>query len=274
MDFDDFMRAVCPDFGLDLKLPPTGALEERCQEWVQRILTNKPGTVGEHVQATVLHILQNCPEPIANLRLETLHRDLVTPSDGSPPFFLNKTQRHVIRQFLTYGFYDPKTLNKNRHNKEVSEIGHLGFPTRPVSRKQGKIFLLDFTKPSVVEGTDVRYDLTAAEREAIFKAYGYRCAFCNRHRDLDKVDLVLDHKKPFAVDGNRSANASRLEAFQCSCTKCNIIKLGACVRCKKLDGGGPETCDGCFYVNPDDCTHMATNPLRKLTTIHSARGIQ
>ncbi|MBO1267077.1 HNH endonuclease signature motif containing protein [Arthrobacter cavernae] len=92
-------------------------------------------------------------------------------------------------------------------------------------------------------------------------AYGNQCAICSG--EYSARELQADHRVPFAIGGDKPVMA--YEDFMPLCGSDNMAKGQSCKVCPNWTIKDVGTCEGCYWAHPENYSHVATRPERRLT---------
>jgi hypothetical protein len=114
---------------------------------------------------------------------------------------------------------------------------------------------------------EARACLSEKSRAALFERYGYMCAVCGH---AHKRTLQADHRVPYRIVGNTRARMVGIDAFQALCPTCNTAKHWRCATCPTAESGdvdGPIGCQLCYWASPNNYTHIAGKPERRVVLV-------
>lgn len=108
----------------------------------------------------------------------------------------------------------------------------------------------------------------------LFGSFDYRCAMCNEQYE-DRY-LQVDHRIPYEVAGEtgRIGNESEPDLFMPVCGTCNRKKSWSCEHCTNWTGEkDAEICKRCYWASPEDFTHIALRPVRRVEIVWSEKEV-
>lgn len=98
-------------------------------------------------------------------------------------------------------------------------------------------------------------------RKKLFDEHGYRCAVCGGVFIMRM--LQADHRVPFMVGGDPEVFDT--SDFMPLCASDNRAKSMSCETCPNWLTRDPDTCLTCYWHDPEDYDHVATEDERRLT---------
>lgn len=159
--------------------------------------------------------------------------------------------------------------------EELREIGYdhpprarmdaidLGFPIikKMVKSKDGRkniaSYSFNLTGKLEAVGRAGRLALPKKQREEIIAEAENKCELCGATHDLQ-----VDHRVPYQVAGESLKDTAR--PYMALDGSCNRRKSWSCEHCKNfIEDKKIETCKQCYWANPDEHTHVATEPIRR-----------
>ncbi|WP_407938813.1 HNH endonuclease [Micromonospora rubida] len=102
--------------------------------------------------------------------------------------------------------------------------------------------------------------LPRAFRESLYARWSYRCAVCNGK--FTSRELQTDHRIPYRVSGESLEHISN--DFMPLCPSCNRAKSWSCENCPNWENRVPSECETCLWGSPENYSHIATIPERRL----------
>ncbi len=142
----------------------------------------------------------------------------------------------------------------------------LGFPiiTTRVKNSAGKsigAYSFDLSRPLDDISRTGRLLLPKREREAMLDKAGRKCQMCGATHDLQ-----VDHRVPYQVAGEALKESK--EPYMVLCGSCNRRKSWTCEHCKNFtESRCVETCQSCYWANPEDHMHAAMKPIRRVDVV-------
>lgn len=148
-----------------------------------------------------------------------------------------------------------------RAARDVVELG-IALKRVTIKRKDGqRIASYVFDERELDPSKTGRVVLAKKEREAIIARNGSKCRFCGC-----KSNLQLDHKIPFEVAGE--SQRYEHDPYQVVDGSCNRKKSWDCEHCANwAKFKDLKTCQSCYWANPDDYTHVAMQPERRVDIV-------
>jgi hypothetical protein len=106
---------------------------------------------------------------------------------------------------------------------------------------------------------------------------GFKRALIERYGSRDTITghalhpryLQIDHRVPYEIAGD-DANNVTLDDFMLLDASSNRAKSWSCEHCENfLTNMDPELCRSCFWASPEDYSHIAGTPMRRIDLIWS-----
>lgn len=91
------------------------------------------------------------------------------------------------------------------------------------------------------------------------RAYNHKCAICSG--TFEDRQLQADHRVPFRIAGDTGLNQAD---YMPLCASDNRSKSWSCEHCPNWEIKDVDTCNTCFWAHPEDYTHVAMQPERRL----------
>ena len=179
----------------------------------------------------------------------------------------NKRARLVLDRIVANGQISTEELAEAGYNhapraaRDVRELGFL-LKTIKVKHSDGRsigAYILDLE--GAVSGKGGRSAMPKKERDALIAAAGNRCQICGGAHNLQ-----VDHRIPYEVAGESQAKEEN--PFQILDGTCNRKKSWACEHCRNwIELKDLEVCKTCYWANPDNYTHVAMQPQRRVELV-------
>ncbi len=181
----------------------------------------------------------------------------------------NRRARVVLDAIAKNGKITTEELQKLGYDhppRAARDVRELGFTlvTKMVTNASGKR-MAEYTLALNVEaGKTGRLQLPKKERGAVIQAAGGKCQLCGATHDLQ-----VDHRVPYEVAGE--SLKSRTDTYMVLCGTCNRRKSWICEHCPNLlKGKEVKTCQTCYWANPENHKHVATEKLRRVDVVFVA----
>jgi hypothetical protein len=176
-----------------------------------------------------------------------------------------KRAKTVIDHILKYGAISTEDLKDiygyDHPPRAVRDVREQGIPieTFNITGKNNRtIAAYRFGDPLLIEAgkTGGRKVLSKKLKNRLVELYGSRCAICSTKYEARY--LQLDHCVPFEVGGETNL-------FMLLCGSCNRAKSWSCEHCSNvLREKDTEVCKQCYWANPTNYSHIATQIFRQL----------
>jgi hypothetical protein len=174
----------------------------------------------------------------------------------------NKRARLVLDTIVKKGKItteELKQLGYNHAPRAARDVRELGFTlvTKMIS-VAGKRMAEYTLAPDLEAGKTGRLQLPKRERDLLIESAGGKCQLCGATHDLQ-----VDHRVPYQVAGE--SLKGRANTYMVLCGTCNRRKSWICEHCPNLvEFKQIETCQSCYWANPEHHLHVAMEPLRRI----------
>ena len=187
----------------------------------------------------------------------------------------SKRPRTVIEHVLEHGFISTEELKErygyNHPPRAARDVREQGIPleTFKVTGRDGRqIAAYRFADPEKLraDGLTGRQAISKAFKQLLIEHDGARCAI---HGDqLTERYLQVDHRVPFEIAGEPSAEQRQLADYMLLCGSANRAKSWSCEHCVNWQElRQPEICHNCYWATPENYTHVAMQDIRRLEII-------
>jgi hypothetical protein len=191
-----------------------------------------------------------------------------------------KRPRTVIDHILQYGFITTEDLkNKYGYNhppRAVRDVKEYGIPIE-MYRVEGsdgrKIAAYRFGEfsPEMTHRISGRTALSKKIKEDLITLHGAKCFIYNEI--MDENDLQIDHRVPFEVGGD-FVGEQESEYYMLLSPSANRLKSWACEKCSNWNNEkDKEICLTCYWAYPENYSHIALIPIRRLDIIWQGEEI-
>lgn len=191
-----------------------------------------------------------------------------------------KRPRTVIDHILKYGYITTEELKElygyNHPPRAARDVRESGIPletfwvTGSDGRKIGAYRFGDFEKirPRRVDG---RTTLSSEIKNELIERHGSKCFIY-----LEKMEasaLQIDHRIPYEIAGDFTE--ARPEDFMLLSAAANRAKSWSCEHCPNwLQEKDAEVCASCYWAYPENYTHVAMLPLRRIDLMWQGEEIK
>ena len=192
-----------------------------------------------------------------------------------------KRPRTVIEHIIQYGFVTTEELKEqhgyNHPPRAVRDVREHGIPleTFRVTGSDGrKIAAYRFgsfeqTRAGKLSGRTV---LSKKLKEALLEKHGCRC--CIYREELAASELQIDHRIPFAIQGDKTSGELNPDDFMLLSASANRAKSWCCEHCDNwISLKSPAVCAECYWAYPEQYSHTAMRPLRRLDLLWQGEEI-
>lgn len=110
-----------------------------------------------------------------------------------------------------------------------------------------------------------RVAFPASFKRKLIEAYGSTCALSNAALSAD--ELQIDHRIPYLISGD-NANVRSVDEFMLLSASMQRSKSWACENCENSRRLYIiQNCKSCYWANPDQFTHVALRPERRVDLV-------
>lgn len=193
-----------------------------------------------------------------------------------------KRPRTVIDHVLEHGQVTTEELKElygyNHPPRAVRDVREHGIPieTFTVVGSDGrKIAAYRFGNPKQVRFTKKsgRSAFTKALKRDLIAKHGCKCAIYLEK--LEARDLQIDHRIPYEVAGDDPRAEQGPNDFMLLCGSANRAKSWSCEHCANWQEiKAKDICRKCYWAYPEDYTHIATLPIRRVDVIWTGDEIK
>ena len=193
-----------------------------------------------------------------------------------------KRPRTVIEHILKHGFITTQQLKDrygyNHPPRAVRDVKENGIPIEMFrvegtdGRKIAAYRFGDYKKARFGKFAG-RTAFTKELRRHLVRLNGARCAIYLE--PFDERDLQIDHRIPFEVSGDQPEEGSKAADFMLLCGSANRAKSWSCEHCANWRAQKePHICRSCYWAYPDNYSHIAMRPLRRLDLMWTGNEVQ
>ena len=186
-----------------------------------------------------------------------------------------KRARTVIDHILKHGYITTEEL-KHKYKYEhppraARDVREQGIPLETFNVKDSKgktiaAYKFDDLKKISKEKLGGRKAFSKAFKEKLVHTTHSKCAICLEQ--YDKKLLQVDHRIPYEVCGDLAFDENKTQEHMPLCGSCNRAKSWSCEHCYNwLDTKDPNICKTCYWASPENYTHIAGNPIRRLEIV-------
>jgi hypothetical protein len=191
----------------------------------------------------------------------------------------NKRPRIVAEHILAHGVITTEELSElygyEHPPRAARDLRDAGIPleTFKAKNKEGRTIAayrfgnVDLVQPNRWAG---RRAFSRKFKQALLDQYGTRCAIC--HGEFAPRYLQIDHRVPYHIAGDIE-NVNHVEGFMLVCGTCNRAKSWSCEHCQNWTTKDKAKCVTCYWASPEDHTHIALVPMRRLDLHWSGKEI-
>lgn len=198
-----------------------------------------------------------------------LHPDILAKAKQ----ITGRRARVVVDHILKHGSITTEDLKSiygyDHPPRAIKDVTDQGLPLERefVRNSNGRrMASYSFGDPASVKNGRIggRVAFSKSFKAELIEYYGCRCAVCNA--ELESRYLQIDHRIPYDLGGE--PDGQRKEAFMLLCSSCNRAKSWSCEHCENfLVDQDPQTCQTCYWANPLEYSHVATENVRRVELV-------
>lgn len=186
-----------------------------------------------------------------------------------------KRPKTVIDHIMKYGFITTQELKDvygyNHPPRAVRDVRELGIPieTFRVAGSDGRhiaAYRFGIITATLFRKQAGRTALSKKIKDSLIEEYGCKCFIYQEQ--MDESDLQIDHRIPFAVDGDVNTNVLAPDDFMLLCSSANRAKSWSCEHCENWNKLKDRTvCLTCYWAHPENYSHIAMHQIRRIDLI-------
>ncbi len=186
----------------------------------------------------------------------------------------NKRARIVIDHILENGHITTEELEKNygyshppRAARDVREQG-IPLETFRVKSSDGRtIAAYKFGRlENIREGRLGGRKVSPKKfKDDLYSISNGRCAVCTGQ--FEKRYLQIDHRTPYEIIGDLDHLNRDVNDYMLLCAACNRAKSWSCEHCPNWETKSDSICSQCYWVYPQQYTHIALREMRRTDII-------
>ncbi len=190
-----------------------------------------------------------------------------------------KRPRTVIDHILKYGHITTEELKDeygyNHPPRAARDVKEQGIPIemfRVTGRDGRRIAAYRFGDPKKARFSRLRgrTALTKELKSKLIDLNGCRCAIYLEQ--FEERLLQIDHRIPFEVAGEGEAKSQSPAAYMLLCGSANRAKSWSCEHCaNSKERHDPAICRQCYWAYPEDYSHIAMQPVRRVDIIWTGK---
>jgi hypothetical protein len=192
-----------------------------------------------------------------------------------------KRPRTVIEHILKHGIITNEDLSElygyDHPPRAIRDVRENGIPlithsviSPKTGRRMGAYTFDDISKIKMgrVGG---RKAFSKQFKQALIETYGARDAITGE--SLDERYLQIDHRVPYEVAGDDNGELDPRD-FMLLDASSNRAKSWSCEHCDNFQAKhDPDICRSCFWASPEDYTHIAETPSRRIDLVWSGEEV-
>jgi hypothetical protein len=193
-----------------------------------------------------------------------------------------KRPRTVIEHILEHGIITNEELSElygyDHPPRAIRDVRENGIPLithNVISPKTGRrMGAYTFDDVSKIKAGRVggRKAFSKQFKQALIETYGARDAITDE--SLDERYLQIDHRVPYEVAGDDGGELDPQD-FMLLDASSNRAKSWSCEHCDNFQTKhNPEICRSCFWASPENYTHIAETPSRRIDLVWSGDEVR
>ena len=203
-------------------------------------------------------------------------------SDNIDPDLLAKAQKvtahrakTVIDHLIKHGSITTEELKNdygyNHPPRAIRDVREEGIPIdtfRVPSKGNGrKIAAYKFGDPSKIENDKLggRQTFSKEFKASLIDKYGERCGISNQ--PYKSKYLQIDHRIPYQVAGDGDALNRDINDYMLLSGAAQRQKSWDCEHCENVNSKNIELCKTCYWASPENYTHIALKPEKRVDLI-------
>lgn len=185
-----------------------------------------------------------------------------------------KRAKTVIDHIIKHGSVTTEELKDiygyNHPPRAARDVREEGIPleTIKVHGSDGRtIGAYIFGDPSKIENNKLggRVIFSKKFKDHLIHKYGSKCAISLE--EYEPRYLQIDHRIPYEISGDNSSSEENLDAFMLLSAAAQRQKSWSCEGCNNIMIKNVESCQNCYWAYPDEYTHIALQPERRVDLI-------
>lgn len=187
---------------------------------------------------------------------------------------LSRRAKYAVERIIETGYVTTADLNAMGYDHPPRAIGDIKDAGIKVKKRMvlvdGRRMARYELDPAEGANADMigRRALGKAFRDRLFQVWKFRCAVCDGR--FTSRELQADHRVPYRIAGEPESVTP--EEFMPLCPSCNRAKSWSCETCLNWVRKEVEVCKSCLWASPNDYSHVATLPERRLYVTWSGEG--
>lgn len=187
----------------------------------------------------------------------------------------SKRPRTVIEHIIEHGYITTEELKNlygyNHPPRAARDVREHGIPleTFRITDSTGRsIAAYKFADPTKTRADKLsgRTTFSKAFKKKLIERYGSKCAI--HLEDFDERYLQIDHRIPYQISGDVPAKERNPDDYMLLCSSANRAKSWSCEHCVNWQElKSEEICQGCFWAYPENYSHIAMQPIRRLDIV-------
>lgn len=191
-----------------------------------------------------------------------------------------KRPKTVIDHILEHGQITTEELKDvygyNHPPRAIRDVREQGIPVitfRVLGSDGRRIAAYKFGDPSEIRATQLsgRTAFSSRLKTILIELYGSRCNIYLE--DFPERDLQIDHRIPFEIYGDGNSLSENSDEYMLLCASANRAKSWSCENCTNWKVRNIDCCQSCYWVFPENYSHIAMRDIRRLDIIWSDKEI-
>jgi hypothetical protein len=184
----------------------------------------------------------------------------------------NKRPKTVIDHIIKHGYITTEELKSiygyNHPPRAVRDVREEGVPLetyRVVGSDGRKIAAYKFGNPDDIKAHRLggRKVFSKNFKKKLVELYNSRCVITNEM--FDEIYLQIDHRIPYEIVGEEVGSEQAPEKFMLLSGAVQRQKSWSCEHCQNfLLLRDPNNCKTCYWAYPEEYSHVALQPVRRI----------
>ncbi len=192
-----------------------------------------------------------------------------------------KRPRTVIEHILQHGFVTTEELKEqygyNHPPRAVRDVREHGIPleTFRVTGSDGRkiaAYRFGVFEQAAMGKFSGRTVLSKKLKEALLEKHGCRC--CIYREEIAASELQIDHRIPFAIQGDAASGELNPDDFMLLSASANRAKSWCCEHCENwISFKNRAVCAECYWAYPEQYSHIAMRQQRRIDLLWQGEEI-
>jgi len=188
-----------------------------------------------------------------------------------------KRPKTIIDHIIKHGHVTTEELQNlygyNHPPRGARDVREEGIPLETIrvrSTSGRSIGAYKFADPDAITNHKLggRKVFSKGFKQTLIDRDSCKCSLC--YEKYEDRYLTIDHRAPYEVSGDNTSDEHQPENFMLVCGTCQRKKSWSCEHCTNWnEDKNLDTCNHCFWANPESYTHLAGKEQRRTEIIWS-----